>query len=578
MTARPTVDALFADGALTDIDRHFALLIADWDSDPSLALLAALASAAHRAGHTCLALRDCAGLGFGEFLDGLPPATREARLPGLGAMLKTLSASAVVADARTADDTVAPLVLDGDRLYLRRLWLAERHLCESLRRLARTPADAPDLEALLRRLFPDGGEARDAAALAVTRRLAIVTGGPGTGKTRLAARLVALLLEAGLADARRIALATPTGKAAGRLRESITAQLAEIAATFPAARDFSPDAVTIHRLLSSRSPLRLDALIVDECSMVDLELMARLTAALDGRARLILLGDAAQLASVSPGAVFSDLRAAGDAETGPLAGCVATLTHSHRFQADGGIGRLAAAIADGDAESTLAALDDAADEETERCPLPSTAAFDRLAREYAGDWCAPLLRDLQTPGPPRHAFPARRVLCAHRAGPFGVNRFNRLVERRLRQLGVLSDDEFYVGRPIIVTRNDRHTNLANGDTGVVITAEDGSLQVWFPDLGPGVDNERFLIAPSRLPSHESFYALTVHRAQGSEYDEVACVPGPAGSRVNTRELLYTAVTRARRKVIVFADAAGVRACVARRTHRASGLRAGLEAG
>ena len=167
------------------------------------------------------------------------------------------------------------------------------------------------------------------------------------------------------------------------------------------------------------------------------------------------------------------------------------------------------------------------------------------------------------------AFPSRRVLCAHRRGPVGVGRFNRLVERGLRARGVLEGDEFYVGRPIIVTRNDRQTGLSNGDTGVVVGAADGRRQVWFPDLAGG--GERFLLAPSRLPEHESFFALTVHRAQGSEYDEVVFIPGDPESRVSTRELFYTAVTRARRKVTVLADQDAVRAAVQRTTSRATGL-------
>ena len=582
MTARQTVDGLCAAGVLADIDRHFALLLADWDANPAIALIAAVASAAHRAGHTCLALGDCAERRVVEFLNwlpqaegrqaALPPNAAEARLPALDAMLATLAASDIVVEADAALENVAPLVLDEDRLYLRRLWLAERRLAERLRRLAAADAEAPGLEASLRRLFPDAGEARRAAMLAATRRLAIVTGGPGTGKTTLAVRLIALLLESSLADARRIALATPTGKAAARLQESVSVQLSALAADTPALRGFAPNAVTIHRLLNQRSPLHVDAVIVDEGSMVDLALMGRLADALPDRARLIVLGDAAQLASVRPGYVFSDLRVAGDSATGPLAGCVVTLTRSHRFRSSGGIGRLAAAIVNGDAEAALAALIDATDVETELRPLPSAEAFDRLARDYARDWCAPLLRDLLAAGAtPTRAFPALRVLCAHRAGPFGANRFNRLVERRLRQLVALPDDEFYVGRPIIVTRNDRQTNLANGDTGVVVAAADGSRLVWFPDLPGDAADGRFLIAPSRLPAHESFFALTVHRAQGSEYDEVACVPGPATSRANTRELLYTAVTRARRKVTVFADTASIRACVRRATSRATGL-------
>ena len=580
VSAQETVDDLCRAGVLADIDRHFALLLANWDARAHIVLIAAVASAAHRAGHTCLALGDCAGLRVVEFLDWLPPGegqaalppnAAQARLPALATMLKALAESDVVVAADDAPANVAPLVLDEDRLYLRRLWLTEQRLAGRLRCIARDDA-ALRSEAALQRLFPDAGEARRAATLAVTRRLAIVTGGPGTGKTTLAVHLIALLLESGMAGVRRIALAAPTGKAAARLQESVSAQLAALAATTPALRAFVPNAVTIHRLLNQRQPPRVDAVIIDECSMVDLALMGRLTDALPDHARLILLGDAAQLASVRPGYVFSDLCAAGDTATGPLAGCVTTLTHSHRFSASGGIGRLAAAIVGGEADAALAALTDAADVETELRPLPSAAAFEALARDYARDWCAPLLRDLMAAGAaPTKAFPARRVLCAHRAGPFGANRFNRLVERRLRQLVALPVDEFYVGRPIIITRNDRQTNLANGDTGVVIASPDGGRQVWFPDLPGAADDGRFLIAPSRLPDHESFFALTVHRAQGSEYDEVACVPGPATARVNTRELLYTAVTRARRKVTVFADAASVRACIGRATKRTSGL-------
>ena len=167
------------------------------------------------------------------------------------------------------------------------------------------------------------------------------------------------------------------------------------------------------------------------------------------------------------------------------------------------------------------------------------------------------------------AFPTRRILCAHRTGPFGVARFNRLVERRLRERGLVpTGDEFYIGRPIIVTRNDRPTGLSNGDTGVVVAGADGLRQVWFPDLS---HDERFLVSPARLPEHESFFALTVHRAQGSEYEAVGFVTGPSESRVNTRELFYTAVTRARRTVTIHGDRAAIRAAVNRKTERASGL-------
>ena len=583
MTRRETVNALLNAGVIADIDHRFAALLADLDDASNIALLAAVASATHRAGHACLDLGVCAGARVIDFLNwpsqaggerhALPEAAAEARLPDLPTMLASLRASAVVGGA---DGAIAPLVLDDERLYLRRLWRTECRLAARLRGLAAADREAPDSETALLRLFPEEDEARAAARRATRRRLAIVTGGPGTGKTTLAARLIALLLECGLARPRRIALASPTGKAAARLQEAVAAQLAAMTEAAPTLRGFTPNAVTIHRLLGGRSPLAADAVIVDECSMVDLALMDRLAAALPCRARLILLGDAAQLASVQPGSVFGDLCAAGARPTSALAGCSATLAKSHRFRAAGGIGRLAAAVADGDADAALAALADAEDDETELRPLPNPAAFDALARQYARDWYAPLMRSLIDGKEPAQAFPRLRVLCAHRAGPFGVNRFNALVERALREQLALPEDDFYVGRPIIVTRNDRNAGLSNGDTGVVRATAEGDRVVWFPDLPGDAFNGTRAIAPSRLPAHESFFALTVHRAQGSEYEQVACVPGPAASRVHSRELLYTALTRARSKVVVYAGADAVYACARRPASRGTGLLARLD--
>ena len=467
-----------------------------------------------------------------------------------------------------AAGTPLPLVMDHDRIYLHRLFAAESRLAARVHALAKdqTPRDLGDS---LTRVFGEtGGPAAAAAAnAAIERRLCIVTGGPGTGKTTLAASLIALLADLGIARAHRIGLVTPTGKAAARLQEAVITGLDQrgLREKVPALAHFTPDAGTTHRLLTRRN-LRLDALVVDECSMVDLPLMNRLTEALPEGCRLILLGDIEQLSSVEPGSVFRDLC---DAPGGsPLASCLVRLTESHRFAADRGIGLLAAAVVRGDADAALATIDDAGERETERQPLSSAAEFKQFAAACAEEWHQHIgaLRAAAETVP---AFPARRVLCAHRRGPFGVGRFNRLVERGLRARGVLDREEFYVGRPIIVTRNDRQTGLSNGDTGVVVAADRDRRRVWFPDLGG--DAGRFLVAPSRLPEHESFFALTVHRAQGSEYDEVVFIPGDPESRVCTRELFYTAVTRARHKVTVLADPEGVRATVQRMTSRSSGL-------
>ena len=534
--------------------------------------------------------------------------------------------------------------------------------------VGRTPKNGPrpepdGLDAALDRLFPGAtpdDRSRAAARTAVLRRLCVVSGGPGTGKTTTAAAIVALLVELGLAAPDRIALAAPTGKAAARLQEAVRGQRQALLSRAPALEGFDPRATTVHRWLlhHARKGGAADALILDEGSMVDLTLMAQVLRALPDGARLVLLGDASQLASVQPGSVFADLCRAGEgrAEDGtrppqrspeadretapssrqptvldgapaiphrgiakrppqrspltwnksaprlpavldeasaiphrgiakrppqrsPLASCVVELVRNWRFDERGGLGRLAAAVVRGDAPAAVAALQDPSDRAAELRPLPDAAAFERLAVRFADERFAPALREARKlRGPPAEGagpLPSFRVLCAHRVGPFGAERFNRSVERRLRALGLVgTHDPFYPGRPILVTRNDPRTRLSNGDTGVVLRDAAGRAQVWFPELEDADGGPR-LVPPARLPPHESFFALTVHRAQGSEYDEVAVAPGPADSRVVTRELLYTAVTRARRRVVVYGSGESVAAAAERSTKRSSGLRDAL---
>ena len=579
-------DVLLSDlcevGAMADIDRYFARLLSELGADPAASLAAAVTSAMHRGGHACLPLTQCAGRPIVDILewsanaarsDGteesdLPERVRQAHLPPLSDLRGVLSGSPVIA-CGDALEAKRPLVLDGDNLYLHRMFAAESQLAHRMRELAQyTATPCGDVASWMREiLHVDSKEAIAAATTAVQGRLCVITGGPGTGKTTLAASLIALLLDLRLADPRRIALAAPTGKAAARLQESVRMQFQDgaLADRVPKLRGFTLVAGTVHRLLTRPDPF-LDALLVDECSMVDMPLMARLLETLGDTTRLILLGDAGQLSSVEPGSVFSDLCATAEDQTSPLAQCIVRLEKSYRFGPTSGIGRLADAIRRSDVDSALAVLKDNPD--TNLKDLADEAAFDQLANETAEEW-AVHIRDSR----PEDAFPARRVLCAHRRGPFGVTRFNRLVEQRLRATGLIPvDDEFYPGRPIIVTRNDRPTGLSNGDTGVVIRDSQNRRRVWFPDLtGQGADDSRLLVSPSRLPKHESFFALTVHRAQGSEYDQVVFVPGDADSPVNTRELLYTAITRARKKVTVRASEHTVAAAMLRTTSRATGL-------
>ena len=614
--AAPALDALHGEGHLADIDLHFGRLIAELDGGggPELPLAAALASAWTRDGHVCLALSEVAGR------DWPRSGTGAARLPAFDAWTEVLGASPLV--ARPEAEERRPLVLDQQgRLYLERLWTAERAVADGLIRLAGdgTEPEPEGLDAALERFFPDaapGDRPRAAARTAVRRRLCVVSGGPGTGKTTTVAAVVALLVEVGLAAPGRIALAAPTGKAAARLQEAVRERHRALAARTPALAGYEAEATTVHRWLgrAGRDGLPIDALILDEGSMVDLSLMAQVLTALPDDARLIVLGDASQLASVQPGAMFADLCRAGagagvrksgagkspagtgespagtgecDAGSGarppvpeasPLAPCVVELVRNWRFDEAGGIGRLAAAVVRGDVPAALAALRDPDDPAIGLRPLPDPAAFERLAARFADERFAPRLRAMQAlrePGGEVGPLSSFQMLCAHRVGSFGAERFNRTVEQRLRALGLVRAHEtFYPGRPILVTRNDPRTRLSNGDTGVVLRDAAGQAWVRFLDLTDADGGPR-LVPPARLPPHESFFALTVHRAQGSEYDEVAVVPGPADSRVATRELLYTAVTRARRQVVVYGSAESVAAALGRATMRSSGLRDAL---
>lgn len=563
---------------IADIDWQFARLMARFDRHerPEVALAAALASVRTRRGHVCLDLGSCAGGPLASVLeDPLDRPISPYTLPDLDSWRNALLASPVVAGPGC--DKEAPLVIDAaGRLYLSRYRRAETALAARLAEMARARDRMPGVDAKLDSLFgARDADQRRAVDAVLRRRLCVVTGGPGTGKTFVAARIIALLLDMGLARPDRIGLAAPTGKATQRLQVSVSAQLDSLLDQTPALGDYQVDASTVHRLLyrARNGSLPFDAVILDEASMVDLPLMSRLVGALADDARLVVLGDANQLASVQPGAVLGDLCAAAAAPGSPFGGCVQTLTLSRRFEEQSGIGRLADAIVGGDATAALGALNDERNAQTELRPLAGTRAFEHLATRHAMESWAPCFAN-----PRGSPFPHRRILCAHRHGPFGTHRFNRLVETELRQRGRVGREEFYPGRPIIVTRNDPATRLSNGDTGVVVDDGAGGRRVWFPELDDGPDGERLEVSPARLPEHDSFFALTVHRAQGSEYEEVAFIPGPPDSRVVTRELFYTAVTRARAKVVVYSGEEGVAAAVARSTLRVGGLESRLVSG
>ncbi len=468
-------------------------------------------------------------------------------------------------------------VYDNRLLYLDRYWREEKQVCDDLVALlaSKPAADAPALT----RLFPASyEEQRQAAEIAVRQSVTVVTGGPGTGKTTTVARLLALMAEqAQLAGAARprIALAAPTGKAAARLQEAVLHEIARLDVV-DRVRLGELRATTLHRLLGSRpdsssrfrhnrgNRLPHEVIVVDETSMVSLTMMARLLEAVRPEARLILVGDADQLASVEAGAVLADL-VEGLATRADVR--VAALRTSHRFGE--AIGVLAEAIRLGDADRALGLLR-SGDEHIEFIEADDGA--DRLRSIVVPH--ALQLRQAAVLGAADQALTTldqHRLLCAHREGPYGVRRWNRQVEQWLSdETGQPPWSEWYAGRPLLATANDYGLRVFNGDTGVAVARPDGLRAVIATASGP-LD-----FATSRLSDIETMHAMTIHKSQGSQADEVTVLLPSEDSRLLTRELLYTAVTRAERKVRLVGSDASVRAALARRAIRATGLRHRLQ--
>jgi len=630
---------------LRPLDIALARFLAERDPQisPALLLLAALLSRQLADGHLCLDL---------AALDAL---AAEYEWPSTWRVLLTmpLPPSPLLANAQglPAD---APLVLDGTRLYLRRYWNHEREVADAIgRRLAAPPLSPDALSTELVRLFPAPVGAspdwpRIACALAARGAFSVITGGPGTGKTTTVVRLLGLLQTLHLRDRPRplrIRLAAPTGKAAARLNASIAAQIARLDVS-DAVRAAVPAQVdTLHRLLGARvdsrsfrhnraNPLHLDVLVIDEASMIDLEMMAAVLAALPEHARLILLGDKDQLSSVEAGAVLGDLcrradtghyseatadwlrAASGDDiaafvrnDAQALDQQVAMLRHSHRFGATSGIGRLAMAVNAGDIRGVHALLDTPHDDiawiSSDETARLTTVAIDGGADCFAtgSSDVAPqgyrhyleLLhreRPVADAGEAAHANWAHRVLggfdrfqllCALRHGPFGAEGLNRQITEALQAARLIeSAHGWYEGRPVMITRNDYSLGLMNGDIGITLSmpGRDGIVRLYvaFP-IGNDADSSngandtakvRFVL-PSRLGDVDTVYAMTVHKSQGSEFEHTMLVlPGEASAAL-TRELLYTGITRARRWFSLLGPQSSVELAVTQRTRRHSGL-------
>ncbi|MGH3353439.1 MAG: exodeoxyribonuclease V subunit alpha [Nocardioides sp.] len=489
-----------------------------------------------------------------------------------------------VADSPLAAQSLVQ-VEDG-LLYLDRYHREEGQVRDDLlARLAsaRPVADEALLDATAARLFPGDGyaEQRSAALAAARQSTTVLTGGPGTGKTTTVAGLLALLTEQSETPL-RIALTAPTGKAAARLQEAV--EDAQQAGQFTAAdraRLEGLSASTLHRLLGWRpgsstrfkhhrtNRLPHDVIVVDETSMVSLTMMARLLEAVRPEARLILVGDPDQLASVEAGAVLSDL-VAGLAARSPEA--VAALRTTHRF--GGAIGALAAALRDGDADAALDVLR-SGDPAVELVDPTDEAVMADIERDLVDHAVA--LRESAVAGDrigSVRMLDEARLLCAHRDGPWGVAHWNRQIERGLSEttgtpLGAGWGREWYAGRPVLITANDYGLGLFNGDTGVTYEDAAGDLRVRIAG-GSALD-----FTPSRLGDVETLHAMTVHKSQGSQARSITVLLPPDDSPLLTRELFYTAVTRAEERVRVIGSPESVRSAVTHQAQRASGLRTRL---
>jgi exodeoxyribonuclease V alpha subunit len=613
-------------GVLSALDQQFSSrLSALYDEQTeSVRWALAIASRQEAAGHVCADLRRLAADGLA--VDPRGETEIFSALSGNGSVedwIDEISESPLVevvtSKPREPTDP-RPLVLDErGRLYLRRAYESQRDLALLVR--ARTgrpdlPVDWTLAEQGIERLVgpheaSDDESPRIALRTALARPLAIVTGGPGTGKTTLVARLVALLIEQALAEgevAPRVRLLAPTGKAAAAMTASFTRQREslDLARDVRAAMDVGAE--TVHRALFQQTrhdafgrPRRLslgeDIVVVDEASMVDLELMTRLFAACESVGRIVLLGDPAQLASVDSGAVLAELcgeqsvepggergqrgdrtvdRAASaqdfqaragdvDAATG-LGDSIVTLRTSHRFSEGGGIGRLAEAIRRGDADAVIALLDDPGLPEVERCEVDSLDGVRGRLIEASRS----VHREIEGAGAASDKLERMglyRVLCAHRGGPLGVEALCAVLdETAAAERHTTRRSGWWLGRMLLVTQNAPDLDLWNGDVGLIEETPSG-LRAFFPD---GAGNVRAL-SPGRLPAHESAIAMSVHKSQGSEFDVVDLVLGDAASRLLTRELLYTGVTRARTRLRVHASENVLRDSVERRVSRDSGL-------
>ncbi len=610
------LNRLYHWGILSLLDIHFAGFVERLAGtrDPQLWLAAAMASNYTGQGHICLDLSSLDQKRLLDAEDGKDPVV----CPNLNDWCKKLRKTAVVG----TPGEYAPLILDDrSRLYLHRYWDYQEKLARSIRKRVHDDEEDMDVASLresLERVFgtsfisgsPGQGEDIDwqkvAAFTSLMKRFCVISGGPGTGKTTTIVRILALILEQTKSINLQIALSAPTGKAAAKLQEAIKRGKKKLNCPVEIKEAIPEEASTLHRLLGSipgspyfrhhaKNLLPVDVVVVDEASMVDLALMSKLTQALPPQARLILLGDKDQLASVEAGAVLGDIcdrnyvrsfsrpfrnhlkRVMGyEIPSQPngrggcgMEDCIVQLQKSFRFGDGSGLRVVSQALNSGDADRAITLLRGGQYGDIKWRDLPRPGELPRMLKDTIVRGFRDYLEGRDAPEVFQR-FDGFRILCAIREGPYGVMALNTLVEQVLRKEKLIETDRrWYPGRPLLITRNDYDLRLFNGDVGIILPdpQADNELRAFF--LTPDGGVRKF--HPLRLPEHETVYAMTVHKSQGSEFGQVCLLLADRDVPILTRELIYTGITRAKEHVEIWGTEAVFRAAVSRRIERRSGL-------
>ena len=549
-----------------ELDRHFAAFVTRFGGDPVLLGSATTAlSRSVREGHICI--------GLAELSASYPTSSDkgETRRLDVREWRDELQRSAAVGPP----EAHTPLVIDhSDQLYLRRYWNYQTRLADAIRaRCHRNPPAVPSTAVTQ----------EDAVRIASQNNLTVICGGPGTGKTSTVVQILARLFGESGGEYLRVALTAPTGKAASRLEEAIREGATRLKEGEVKQGLMQQGAKTIHRLLERRgqstafrynaeNPLPLDVLVVDEASMVALPLLAKLFDALPVQCRVLLLGDRDQLASVEPGAALADMIDAAVSGS-PVAGSVVTLQKNYRFGDDSGIQKNCIAVRQGDVEATVTGLRARDSDDLISTEVSTLADMQNHVACRATQSFAKAVTE-KDPAAALKALKQYRVLTPLREGAWGVVGLTRTIEDALFAAGLIAEQGAspYAGKPILILQNDYDLELYNGDLGVLLPdpdapAEPRQLYGWFPSKDDSV--RRF--AHARLPAHETAYAMTVHKSQGSEFDHVLFVLPVSDSPLLTRELIYTALTRARAIVELIWNEPVLSAAIARRRERASGL-------